>query len=101
PELRDPSCMGSIFRESFDDPAGGILYSGPDSTKRENGTIHLSRDDGATWPVQRVLWPGGFAYSVLTKLPDGTLGCLFEADNYQRIVFARFTLAWLEDASGR
>jgi sialidase-1 len=45
--------------------------------------------------VKRVLWPGSFAYSVLTVLPDGTIGCLFETDNTDRIVFARFTLAWL------
>jgi sialidase-1 len=101
PELADPSCNASILRYSFDDAAGKgrILFSGPDSTKRENGTVHLSIDDGATWPVKRVLWPGGFAYSVLTKLPDGNVGCLFEADGYQRMIFARFPIAWLESAS--
>jgi len=98
PALRDPSCNASIFRYSFGEPPGKgtILYSGPDSTQRDRGTVHLSRDDGASWPVKRVLWPGSFAYSVLTKLPDGTVGCLFEADNYGRIVFARFPLNWLE-----
>ncbi len=34
----------------------------------------------ATWPVKRVLYKGGFAYSVLMRLPDGAIGCLFEAD---------------------
>ena len=64
---------------------------------RSNVTIHLGRDDDdVTWPVKRVLWPGGFAYSVLTKLPDGTVRCLFEADNYGRIVFARLPIVWLE-----
>ena len=98
PELRDPSCNASILRYSFDDAKGRgrILYSGPDSPKRDTGTVHLSLDDGATWPVKRVLWPGSFAYSVLTKLPDGVIGCLFEADNYGRIIFARFPLAWIE-----
>lgn len=98
PALRDPSCNASILRYSFGEAGGPgkILYSGPDSTKRENGTVYLSNDDGVTWPAKRVLWPGGFAYSVLTKLPDGAVGCLFEADNYGRIVFARFPLAWLE-----
>lgn len=102
PELIDPSCNASILRYSFDDGTGcgRILYSGPDSAKRDNGTVHLSLDDGRTWPVKRVLWPGSFAYSVLTRLPDGTIGCLFEADNYNRIVFARFPLSWLEVKSG-
>ena len=99
PALRDPSCNASVLRYSFGDGASGlgrILYSGPDAMTRSNGTIHLSRDDGVTWPVQRVLWPGSFAYSVLTKLPDGTVGCLFETDNYGRIVFARLPISWLE-----
>jgi len=98
PALRDPSCNASILRYSFDDATGRgrILYSGPDSTQRNNGTVQLSLDDGATWPVKRVLWPGGFAYSVLTRLPDGTVGCLFEPNDAKRIVFARFSLAWLE-----
>jgi sialidase-1 len=103
PGLRDPSCNASILRYSFDDGAGKgrLFYSGPDSTKRDTGTIHLSLDDGVTWPAKRVLWPGGFAYSVLTKLPDGTLGCLFEADNYARIVFARCTIDWLTDGGAK
>lgn len=94
-ELRDPGAMASIFRYSFADNGGRgiILYSGPDSAKRNNGTIHLSYDDGQTWPIRRVLFPGSFGYSVLTRLPDGTAGCLFETSG--KIVFARFTLPWL------
>jgi hypothetical protein len=30
-------------------------------------------------------------------LPGGTLGCLFETDGTDRMVFARFQLSWLED----
>ena len=98
PELRDPSCMAGLLRYSFDDGAGRgkLLHTGPDSTKRDHGAVHLSLDDGATWPLKRELWPGGFAYSVPARFADGSVGCLFEADNYQRIVFARFPLAWLE-----
>ena len=98
PQLRDPSCNASILRYSFDDAneRGRILYSGPDSAKRDTGTIYLSLDDGATWPTKRVLWPGSFAYSVLTRLPDGNAGCLFEADDYGRIVFGRFPISWIE-----
>ena len=95
PALRDPSCMASILRYSFDDKKGRILYSGPDSARRDTGTVYLSADDGVTWPVKRLLWPGGFAYSVLTRLADGQVGCLFEADNYRRIVLARFPVGWV------
>ena len=97
PELRDPSCMAGMIRYSFDDAAGRgrLLHTGPDSVKRDHGTVWLSLDDGATWPVKRELWPGGFAYSVPARLADGTVGCLFEADDYKRIVLARFPIEWV------
>ena len=105
-ELRDPGCMASVVRYSDPGPntlkrelqpdKSRILYSGPQSAGRDHGTISLSYDEGATWPVHRVLVPGGFAYSVLAVLPDRSIGCLYEADNYARIVFARFPLDWIE-----
>jgi|ERR1043166_319779 sialidase-1 len=100
-DLADPSCMASTIRYSFPgvDHPGKMLHSGPDSTKRERGTIYLSRDDGTSWPIKRVLYSGPFAYSVLTQFSDGTIGCLFEADNYERIVFARFPLNWIDPAA--
>jgi sialidase-1 len=91
--------MASVLR--YTDPADGaksrILYSGPQSTKRENGTVFVRYDEGRTWPTKRVLCKGAFAYSCLTALPDGTIGCLYEAEGMQKIVFARFTLDWLTE----
>ena len=98
PELTDPSCMAGVLRYSFDDGVGygRLFHTGPDSsTKRERGLVWLSLDDGATWPVKKLLWPGAFAYSVPTRFADGTVGVIFEADNYTRIIFARFPLEWL------
>ena len=63
---------------------------------RWNNYAAFSDDDGATWPVKRELWPGGFAYSVPARFADGTVGCLFEADGYKRIVFARFPIEWVQ-----
>jgi sialidase-1 len=56
----------------------------------------VSRDEGKTWPVSRVLYRGSFAYSCLASLPDGSIGCLFERDGTTRITFARFTVEWVE-----
>ena len=97
PALRDPSCMASVLRYSFADAShtSQILYSGPDSTKRSNGTLHVSFDEGKTWPVSRVLVPGSFGYSVLTRFTDETIGCLFESDG--KIIFARIPPDWLRD----
>lgn len=98
PVLIEPPCQGSILR--YSDPLDGepsrILFSNPASqTERANGTLRLSLDEGATWAASRQLYAGSFAYSCLTVLPDGEIGCLFEADDYQRIAFARFSLDWL------
>lgn len=99
PELRDPSCNAGLLRYSFDnaDGKGLLIFSGPDSAKRDTGTVWLSKDNGATWPAKRVLWPGSFAYSVLVALPDGSVGCFFEADNYGRIVLAKFPAEWISE----
>jgi sialidase-1 len=101
PELRDPSCMASVLRYSFagDGHPGVLLYSGPDAAKRENGTIRISNDDGKTWPIKRTLVPGSFSYSVLVKLADNSVGCLFESDGDIR--FANFDLDWIQAGTAR
>ena len=97
--LVEPVCQGSILRHASgsDVSATVILFSNPGTqAARTNGTIRLSRDEGRTWPVSRVLYPGSFAYSCLASLPDGSAACLFERDRTSKITFARFTIGWLE-----
>jgi sialidase-1 len=111
--LMEPICMASLLR--CDWPAGeepgSILFSNPDTLEqtmadwaldRKLLTIKLSRDDGRTWPVSKVLEPGPAAYSALARLADGTILCLYECDQvahmgdnrYLRL--ARFNPQWLE-----
>lgn len=109
--LYEPVCMASIIRLA----KGRLLFSNPDShdetaalipknemRPRNNLTIRLSNDDGATWPVARLLEPGRTGYSDLAIGRDQSIYCLYEhgapagerlANNNLRI--ARFTLAWL------
>lgn len=97
--LVEPTCQASLLRHpgGSDSTRDVLLFSNPGTqTARTNGVIRLSRDDGKTWTTSRVLYPGGFAYSCLTSLPDGAIGCLFERDGYKTIAFARFTLNWAE-----
>ena len=92
PELVDGPCMASVLR--VDD---ALLFSGPWQTKRADGVLFHSRDDGATWIRGPALNNGPFAYSVLTRLRDGSLGCLYETGNkgpYERIVFHAFSTDW-------
>jgi sialidase-1 len=102
-QLWEPICMASIATH----PSGVLLFSNPHTLgrakdgqeipagrgKRENLCIKLSRDDGKTWPINKVLDPGKAAYSDLAILPDGTVLCLYEADT--SIDYARFNLEWV------
>ena len=75
-----------------------LIFANPAGMKRERLTVRLSEDDGATWPVSRVVHEGPAAYSSLASLPDGSIGLLFERGErspYERITFARLTRAWL------
>ena len=96
--LVESICQASFIKHSndtFRQPP--LLFSNPASTtNRKQMTIRMSTDDGKTWPFARVIAPGSAAYSSLAVLADRSVGCLYEADGYKRIVFAQFTLPWLE-----
>ncbi len=99
PTLIEPVCQASIL--SYPREKGHVLFSNPASLKRERMTVRLSTDDGKTWSFARELHAGPAAYSCLTVLPDGQVGCLYERGEkhpYEAIVFSRFTLGWLMGA---
>ncbi len=95
-ELPEPQCMGSILRYSF--PVEGqsqIIYAGPGAQDgRKQGTIRVSYDEGETWPLGKVVEPGRYAYSCLTKLADGSVGLLYEGTDAIR--FLRLSIEYLE-----
>ena len=77
-----------------------LLFSNPASVTRDHMTVRLSEDGGKTWRHSRLLYEGPAAYSCLTVLPNGRIGCLYERgeDNpYESIVVARFGLEWLRE----
>ncbi|MBK9169550.1 MAG: exo-alpha-sialidase [Bryobacterales bacterium] len=89
--LVEPVCQASLVRYSWD----RILFSNPASLRRERMTVRSSEDDGRTWRTLRVLHTGPSGYSCLARLPDGSVGCLYERGdtNYRSTVtFARFTV---------
>ncbi len=98
--LIEPRCQASILRYA---PSGSdksiILFSNPaDNTKRINMSVKLSFDDAKTWPVAKSIYEGPSAYSCLTVLADGQIGCLYEKGEqmpYEKISLAIFTLDWL------
>lgn len=109
PQLYEPICMASVL--SIPEQPGTLVFSHPCKVqlgsdgkevpsargKRENLTIRLSRDDGKTWPVHRVLDSGKSAYSDLVQLPGNKIGCLYEGD--RTIWFAILDFEWLQSDS--
>jgi len=96
--LIEPICQASIrrYRWPKGNEPGVILFSNPASKKgRKNMTVRASVDDGKSWPIARQIHADSSAYSCLVVLPDGRIGCLYEADDYRRIVFAIGPLDWL------
>jgi sialidase-1 len=99
--LLEPVCQASILRGPVQE--GDILFSNPDSTKRERMTVRLSTDGGKAWSHARVLHEGPSAYSCLAVLPDGTIACLYERGDkgpYETITLGRFSYRWLAGAEG-
>ncbi len=107
PALVEPVCQASLLRYTLERDHGKnrLLFSNPASaTARVKLTVRLSTDEGKTWPVARTVHEGPAAYSCLTVLPDLSIGCLYEAgvkSAYDKIVFARLSLAWLTDGRDR
>jgi sialidase-1 len=99
PELVDPSCMGSIIRcrNPEENKPSLLLFSGPNSDKRSNGTIFISEDQGQTWAKSKVIEPGLFAYSCLVELPDSSVGCLYEAEDMSKILWTKIPVRSLLD----
>jgi len=100
--LIEPACDGDILRYTYQGK-DLLIHSIPASkTDRENVTIYISTDNGKTWDVKRQLVDGMSAYSSLTILPDGTIGCLVEVGRHveptdigMRMIYYNFSLDWI------
>jgi sialidase-1 len=104
--LIEPPAQASLLRLTTGtaNDRNRLLFANPASARRERLTVRLSYDEGSSWPVARVIHEGPAAYSSLVVLPDLSIGLLFERGErspYERITFARFTLAWLTEGRDR
>jgi sialidase-1 len=98
--LIEPPAQASLLRLTTTGAGGRnrLLFSNPASTRRERMTVRMSEDEGATWPVSRIVHEGPAAYSSLVVLPDRSIGLLFERGDrspYEKITFVRFPIEWL------
>lgn len=98
--LPEPICQGSLLWYSFHKRKGFLAFSNPANEQgRTTMTIKLSYDYGQTWTKKKVLYAGPSAYSNLTVLPNGNIGCLYEAgaqSPYEGIVFDEIDISSFE-----
>jgi len=102
--LIEPPAQASLIRWTTPDGANRLLFSNPASVRRERMTVRVSQDEGATWPISRVIHEGPAAYSSLVALPNRSVGLLFERGQrsaYEKITFVRLTLEWLTEGRER
>jgi sialidase-1 len=90
--LIEPICQASLLGVGSDEKGQHMLFflNPADENKRQKMTLRISRDEGSTWTGSLVLHQGPAAYSDLTQLSNGNLGCFYEAGHstpYQGIVF--------------
>ena len=95
--LVEPICQASILRYTFKGKKKNFLFflNPGDENDRKNMTLRLSRDLGLSWEEKIILHKGPSAYSDITKLPNGNLGCFFEAglnSPYEGIKFQEINL---------
>ena len=98
PTLVEPVCQAGLIRLENEERSGEtvLLFSNPASaSERARLTVRASFDEGTTWPVDRLVEEGSSAYSCLAQLRDGTIGLLYERDDYRRITLTSFALDWL------
>lgn len=107
-ELGDPMCQASLIRYSLaaEEDRNRLLFSNPsppispEPGERIRMTVRMSHDEGQTWPVRRLIHAGPAAYSCLARLPDGSIGLLYESGGkgpYEQLTLVRFPLESLTD----
>ena len=96
-DLIEPGCQGSFIKYSVDGKSLLVFSNPADSKKRQNMMVSVSKDNGKTWPVKKVIYEGPSAYSCLTILPNGKIGLLYENGKespYEKISFVSLDVNW-------
>jgi sialidase-1 len=98
--LIDPVCQGSILGLGLADGKMTLAFcNAADTKRRDNLTLRISMDEGATWarsfPLAKA--PEGVAgafaaYSDMAPLDPSHIGILYEREGYSQIVFTK--VAW-------
>ena len=94
--LVEPVCEGNLLQYKYPGKKEALLFSNPASkTSRTQMTIRVSYNNGKRWASKKLLYAGPSAYSCLTVLPNGNIGCFYEAGlqkPYEGIVYEEIRL---------
>lgn len=89
--LIEPVCEANLLQYKYPHKKEALLFSNPASTSsRSRMTLRVSYNGGKSWPVAKLLYTGPSAYSCMTVLPNGNIGCFYEAGlqkPYEGIVY--------------
>ena len=96
--LVDPVCQGSLVSGTIADGQWAVFFSNASSSQRENMTVKMSLDNGATWTKTYSVYTGLSGYSDLVFLSDTHLGLLYESGKnayhdgiaYRKIAISKF-----------
>ncbi len=101
--LIEPICQASLLGV-YTAAKHTLLFLNPaDENKRQMMTLRISGDEGSTWTGSLVLHQGPAAYSDMTQLSNGNLGCFYEAGHsnpYQGIIFQEVSWQKIEGKAG-
>jgi predicted neuraminidase len=92
-----PNPSGGIEAIVLRSGAIGVVHNDHDGKERDRLTIAISRDNGQTWPVRRVIVhvPGErFDYPSVIQARDGRIHVTF-SDNLKTIRHVSFTEGWI------
>ncbi len=114
-ELVEPVCQASLVYHPKGGPGGGpaILLVSPsvqaagrwDKSARRDLTVWVSTDGAKTWPIKKLLHPGGASYSDITVDRSGRLHVVYEVGIKSKpwggaVTRTSFSLGWLDESLG-
>jgi sialidase-1 len=104
PQLVDSAIQASTLRYAATDKGDShsrILFANAKhESERVRMTIRSSFDETLSWTAGKLVHRGYSGYNDMVKLGEGAGAILYErgeSGNYERITFARFDTAWLDD----